>query len=421
MSIPEKMQGKNPNPEAGVQVSVVMPCLNEEESIAFCINMIKTCFVRYGIKGEIIVVDNDSTDNSLSIAKANGAKVVVEQERGYGNAYKTGIAIAQGRYIIMGDSDGTYDFSMIGDFVEALRQGAAFVTGSRKLGEIRRGSMPWFHQYFGNPMLTKLLNFLFHSEYTDVYCGLRGFTKEAYDLIRPISSGMEFNLELAINAAKAKLEICEIPITLSPRVGGKSKLSTFSDGWRSLRFMLLYFPGRLFFIPGLALFIFGMVFLIGLFFADMGMSGKGTKPIIMLAGSIMTIIGVHIFSLGLYAKTFATIRKYEQENRFLKKFYRFLDLGKGMFIGLTTFSIGFGICVYLLIGWINRGFTSGANLDLSLIALTLLSIGVQMMFSSIYVSLLSLERGGGKGTKFSETNGDHGAMDISGFHGRKRM
>ena len=382
----------------GAEVSVVLPCLNEEESIAFCINMIKTSFGRYGIKGEIIVVDNDSTDNSLAIAKANGAKVVVEKERGYGNAYKAGIAIAQGRYIIMGDSDGTYDFSMIGDFVDALRQGYAFVTGSRKLGEIRRGAMPWFHQYFGNPMLTKLLNFLFHSDYTDVYCGLRGFSKEAYDLIRPISSGMEFNLELAINAAKAKLKICEIPITLSPRVGGKSKLATFSDGWRSLRFMLLYFPGRLFFIPGLALVTFGMVFLLVLFLGDTEFWGKGAKPIIMFAGSIMTIIGVQIFSLGLYTKTFATIRKYEQENRFLKKFYRFLDLGKGMSIGLATFSVGVSICIYLLIGWISRGFTSGANLDLSLIALTLLSIGVQMMFSSIYVSLLSLERDGGKGT-----------------------
>ena len=375
------------------EVSVVLPCLNEEDSIGECINTIKKILNKKGVNGEIIVADNGSTDNSISRAKCEEVKIVVEKNKGYGNAYKAGFNVAQGKYIIMGDSDGTYDFSMIGDFIDKLRHGIDFVTGSRKLGQIKKGSMPWFHQYFGNPMLTKILNWFFGSIYTDVYCGLRGFTKEAYDLIRPQSPGMEFNLELAINAVKANLKICEIPITLSPRLGGKSKLSTISDGLRSLSFMLLYFPDHLFFIPGFMLAMTGMLFLIFPFFWELRFFWGDMKPIIMFAGSIMTILGVQVFSLGLYAKTFANIRKYEQENQFLKIFYRFLDLGKGILFGLTFFGAGLCICIYLFANWLNRGFTPGNNLDISMVALTLLIIGVQILFSSFYVSLLSIANG----------------------------
>ncbi len=239
-------------------VSVVMPCLDEEEAIGACIEKIQRTFAAAGLSGEVVVCDNGSTDRSVAIAEELGARVVHQPARGYGNAYLKGFASARGRYLVMGDADDTYDFTMIPQFLAALRdEGCDFVTGSRYLGGGDR-HITALHRWFGNPALTRTLNTLFGTRYTDVYCGFRAFSREAYERIRPVSPGMEFNLELAINAGLARLKTREIPIVLAPRKG-ESKLRTFRDGWRSLRMMLLYSPNKLFFVPGTFLLALGLM------------------------------------------------------------------------------------------------------------------------------------------------------------------
>src|SRR5918996_5908876 len=239
-------------------VSVVMPCLDEEEAIGACIEKIQRTFADAGLSGEIVVCDNGSTDRSVAIAESMGARVVHQPARGYGNAYLKGFASARGRYLVMGDADDTYDFTMIPRFLAALRdEGCDFVTGSRYLGG-GDTHITALHRWFGNPALTRTLNMLFGTRYTDVYCGYRAFSREAYERIRPVSPGMEFNLELAINAGLAGLKSAEIPIVLAPRKG-ESKLRTFRDGWRSLRMMLLYSPNKLFLVPGTVLLSLGLL------------------------------------------------------------------------------------------------------------------------------------------------------------------
>ena len=229
-------------------VSVVLPCLNEEAAIGACLQKILATFVQAQLHGEIIVCDNGSTDRSVAIAESMGVRVVHQPERGYGNAYLKGFASAKGTYLVMGDADDTYDFTMIPTFIEKLRAGHDFVTGSRYL-EGGHATIPFLHRCFGNPLLTTILNVLFKTKYTDVYCGFRAFSRRAYDLIQPVSPGMEFNLELAINAGLAGLKTTEVPIHLHERKG-ESKLRTFRDGWRSLRMMLVYCPNKVFFVPG---------------------------------------------------------------------------------------------------------------------------------------------------------------------------
>ena len=219
-------------------VSVVMPCLNEEEGIGFCIEQIRKVFKDNGIDGEIVICDNGSTDNSVKIANKYGARVVHEHIRGYGRAYLKGFANANGEYLFMVDADGTYDLNELPRFLTKLiDEKYDFVTGSRYLGGFEYRSMPFLHRYIGNPVLTAILNCLFMAGYTDVFCGFRGFSRKSYESIKPASPGMEFNLELAINARLANLRIAEIPIFLHRRLG-ISKLRAFRDGWRSLFMMI---------------------------------------------------------------------------------------------------------------------------------------------------------------------------------------
>lgn len=229
-------------------VSVVLPCLNEEEAIGICLEKLKAMFQREGINGEIIVSDNGSTDRSVEIATRMDVVVCHQPERGYGNAYLMGMEVAKGDYLVMADADDTYDFNLIPTFLKMLAdEHYDFVTGSRYL-EGGDAHITFLHRFVGNPALTAALNVLFGTKYTDVYCGFRAFSRQAYDLIRPLSPGMEFNLELAVNAKLAQLKIAEIPIVLAPRLG-KSKLHTLKDGWRSLRLMILYCPNKVFLIP----------------------------------------------------------------------------------------------------------------------------------------------------------------------------
>lgn len=221
-----------------IEVSVVMPCLNEEEAIAFCIQKALKAFVDMDARGEVVVVDNGSTDRSSEIATAMGARVVSEPARGYGNAYRTGIKAARGRYIVMGDSDGTYDFGDIPLFVEPLLNGTDMVIGSRFRGTIEPGAMPWLHRYIGNPLLTGFLNLLFAAEVSDAHCGMRSFSRQALEQLSLSAPGMEFASELIIESVRNGLRLKEIPIYYARRVGGTPKLRTWRDGTRHLRLML---------------------------------------------------------------------------------------------------------------------------------------------------------------------------------------
>jgi len=234
-----------------LDVSVVIPCLNEANSLAFCIEKAITAFRKSGLRGEVIVADNGSTDGSIEIAKFNGASVLRVPERGYGAALKAGIAASRGEFVIMGDADDSYDFSEVPNFVAELRRGNDLVMGNRFRGGIKPGAMPPLHQYFGNPGLSWLVNFLFGAGVGDSYCGMRGFSRALYDKLDLRSSGMEFALEFVIKASQIGARISEIPIILWPDKRGRAPhLRSFRDGWRSLRFMLLYAPNWLYLLPG---------------------------------------------------------------------------------------------------------------------------------------------------------------------------
>ncbi len=241
------------NQDSTIEVSVVMPCLNEQQTIGSCIEKAKRTMKSLGIRGEVVVADNGSTDNSVSIAENLGARVVHQPIRGYGAAYQAGIEATRGNYIIIGDSDDTYDFTDLERFLTPLRNGHDLVMGSRFKGEILPGAMPWSHRYIGNPILSGILRWVFHTSISDAHCGMRAFTRQAYDKMQLQTTGMEFASEMVVKAAQAGLKISETPITYYPRLG-ESKLNSFRDAWRHLRFMLLFSPTHLFALPGALLF-----------------------------------------------------------------------------------------------------------------------------------------------------------------------
>ena len=370
-------------------VSVVMPCLDEEAAIGSCIESIERTFVNANICGEIIVCDNGSSDKSAEIAERMGAKVVHEPRRGYGRAYLKGFASARGKFIIMGDADGTYDFALIPEFVRLLEyEGYDFVSGSRYLedGDEHISSL---HRYFGNPALTKLLNILFRTSYSDVYCGLRGFSRKAYDQIRPISPGMEFNLELAINAAKAGLKIAELPIKLGPRKG-RSKLCTFKDGWRSLRMMLLYTPNHLFLLPGALLLILGFFMHTALLFGLITWEGRPASGVTGVFATIFSVVGFQILSLGLHTKTYSWTRRFDKSNIFLERFYTHFKLERGLVLGLVMIISGSATMTLLVIQWLRSNMLPLPHPEWACFAATLIIIGFGALFTSLFISTMSM-------------------------------
>ncbi|MGK7876036.1 MAG: glycosyltransferase family 2 protein [Xenococcaceae cyanobacterium] len=374
-------------------VSVVMPCLNEEEAIGSCIQKIQTAFARDNIAGEIIVCDNGSTDNSVAIAESMGVHVVHQPLRGYGNAYIKGFASARGKYLIMGDADDTYDFSLIPHFLDYLcYRGYDFVTGSRYI-EAGGKNITLLHRFLGNPAITGILNFLFGTAYTDVYCGFRGFSREAYDLIQPVSPGMEFNLELAINAGLARLKMAEIPIQLTPRKG-ESKLRTFRDGWRSLRMMLLYSPNKVFMWPGFILLTVGILIHLVTLMGLVQYEGRALGPVTGIFGTIFSVVGFEILSLGLHAKTYSWSRRFEKNNLTLRIFYKFFKLETGLLLGTAMISVGSLILILLVIEWLKSNLMPLSHPEKVSFAATLVIIGLGTVFSSLFISAMSMKKVG---------------------------
>jgi glycosyltransferase involved in cell wall biosynthesis len=374
-------------------VSVVMPCLDEEEAIGACIEKIQRTFAEAGLSGEIVVCDNGSTDRSVAIAEGMGARVVHQPVRGYGNAYLKGFASARGRYLVMGDADDTYDFTMIPQFLAALRdEGCDFVTGSRYLGGGDR-HITALHRWFGNPALTRTLNTLFGTRYTDVYCGYRAFSREAYDRIRPVSPGMEFNLELAINAGLARLKTREIPIVLAPRKG-ESKLRTFRDGWRSLRMMLLYSPNKLFFVPGTILLALGLLLHLSVLLGLVRFGGRPAAGVTGVFATILSVVGFQILSLGLHAKTYSWSRRFDHDNRLLATFYRRFNLEIGLLLGGGLVLGGVAILAVIMVEWVRSDLLPLPHPEWASFGATMVILGFSTIFSSLFISAMSMSRRG---------------------------
>jgi hypothetical protein len=291
----------------------------------------------------------------------------------------------------MGDADDTYDFTLIPNFLECLQnKGYDFVTGSRYLGG-GHATIPLLHRFLGNPALTALLNFLFGTRYTDVYCGFRGFTREAYDQIQPVSPGMEFNLELAINAGLAKLKITEIPIQLRPRIG-ESKLRTLQDGWRSLRMMMLYCPNKVFLLPGATLLLLGLLTHLIVLLGLVQLEGRSLGAVTGVFATVFSVVGFEILSLGLYAKTYSWSRRFDRHNALLQGFYKRFNLETGLIIGAVLALLGGTILASRVIAWIQSGFLPLERPEWVSFAATLVIIGFGTVFSSLFISAMSMTR-----------------------------
>src|SRR3989344_3265046 len=294
----------NQNKKKLPEISIVMPCLNEEAGIRASIKKAKLAINKHKLSAEIIVSDNGSTDNSVKIAKKLDAKVVFQKKKGYGNAYIRGFSAAKGKYFVMGDSDDTYDFREIHKFIKPLRNGFDVVMGSRFEGKILDGAMTWSHRYIGNPILSGMLRIMFGTSVTDSHCGMRSFTKEAYKKMELKTPGMEFASEMVVKALYHKLKIIEVPITYHPRKG-ESKLLGMKDAWRHLRFMFMYSPNYLFLFPGAFLFGTGFLSMLALLTGPYFLFNHGFDLHALVLASLLTILGFQIVISGFYAKIFA--------------------------------------------------------------------------------------------------------------------
>jgi glycosyltransferase involved in cell wall biosynthesis len=376
-------------PDTGrLRLSVVIPCLNEAETIEECVQRSRQALSANDIAGEVIVVDNGSIDGSGQLAAAAGAHVVLESERGYGSAYLAGLAAARGRYIVMADADLTYDFEEIPRFVAALDAGADVVIGNR-MKNIHPGAMPWHHRYIGNPLLSGLLNLLFRTGIDDAHCGMRAVRREVLSRLDLRTTGMEFASEMVIRAAKENLDVRQFAIEYHPRAG-ESKLSSFRDGWRHLRFLLVHSPNHLFILPGAIMFVIGAIVEM-VVIARLGVFGREWDIHALIAGSLLAIVGTQVMALGICAHAYATYFMNEQDRWFDWMRARF-KLEHGLLAGGVIAFAGFVVGTFIVIDWIDRGFGRLAYERLAVLSATLIIVGIQVFFSSFLLSILGLRR-----------------------------
>src|SRR3954470_16582472 len=370
------------------RVSVVIPCLNEAENIVECVTRAKNVMAEHGLSGEVIVADNGSDDGSPELAKEAGALVVHEPRRGYGSAYLAGFAAAQGEYVVMADADLTYDWNEIPHFVAKLDEGAELVMGDR-MDNIHPGAMPWLHRYVGNPILSGILNFFFRTGVRDAHCGMRAFRREILPVLDLRTTGMEFDSEMVIRASKEKLDIRQVPIEYHPR-GGESKLSTFSDGWRHLRFLLVHSPTHLFLIPGVIMLAFGTLISLASL-AQINVFGREWELHSMIAGSLLMIVGTQIGAMGLCAHAYGMYFMGDRDPWFERVRARF-RLEHGLLVGGAVFTAGLGVAVVIVVRWAERGFGNLSEERLAVFGATLMIVGLQVFFSSFLLSILGLRR-----------------------------
>ena len=393
-----KAEQMNGNSEQ-VELSVVMPCLNEADTLAICIDKALTSMLEHNIKGEVVVADNGSTDGSQEIAISHGARVINVEAKGYGNALMGGIAEARGKFVIMGDADDSYDFLEIPKFVEKLREGYELVQGCRLPsggGRVMPNAMPFLHRWFGNPMFSILVRRMFWAEIHDVYCGLRGFTKDLYDRLALRCVGMEFATEMIIKSNIYGTRITEVPITLHPdgRKAHKPHLKTFRDGWRTLRFFMMYSPRWLFLYPGVFLIVLG---LLGYGLALPGVSTIGVTfdAHTLLFSSLFMLLGYQSILFAVFSKTFAISEGLLPENKRMNRFYEIVNLERGLIAALAVLVFGLVLLLLAVNQWRLSHF---GRLDYAhtmryvIPGVTLTAVGFQTILSGFFISILGMRR-----------------------------
>lgn len=373
-----------------IDVSVVMPCLNEEESVGECVAWALEGIAKTGLRGEVIVADNGSTDLSVVVATAAGARVVHQPARGYGNAYLKGFSEARGRFIVMGDSDKTYDFSILDQFIAKLQDGYDYVLGSRFAGNMEKGAMPWTHRYIGNPVLTGILNMFFGLKSSDAHSGMRAFTRDAVEKMELQCEGMEFASEIVIKAARANLKVAEVPIDYKKRAGD-SKLKSLRDGWRHLRFMLLLCPKFLFIIPGLVLFALGMIGQSLLLPGPLDVGWRELDMHFSALFALMAILGAQALFFGSFCRAYASVLGLERPSRFTNWVLRDFRLERGLVASLLFFVVGLAFDVWVLIDWLTNNMGTTNLMRQAIFAMTLMVLGTMGVFASFFLSFLSMK------------------------------
>ena len=378
------------------ELSIVMPCLDEAQTLGTCIEKAQGFLAGHGVRGEIVVADNGSRDGSPEIARRLGARVVHVRERGYGAALDGGIAAARGAFVILGDADDSYDFAALLPLLEALRGGADLVMGNRFQGGIRAGAMPWLHRWVGNPLLSFLGRLFFRAPVGDFHCGLRGVRRDAYGLIAPRTTGMEYASELVIKAQLAGLRIAEVPVVLHPDGRGRAPhLRTFRDGWRHLRFMLLFSPRWLFLIPGLALGAAGAGVSLWLLGGERAVGGVVLDIHTLLLSGIACLVGFQLVIFAVFTKVFAVTQGFVPMPRLLDRLFRWVSLETGLLCGAAMVLAGLFVLVAAVWSWRSvrfGGLDARVTMRQVIPGSILLALGIQTVFSSFFLSTLGLRR-----------------------------
>ncbi len=383
--------------EAAPELSVVMPCLNEAQTIGTCIRKAQASFERLGIAGEVVVADNGSTDGSPRIAKDLGARVVPVAKKGYGSALTGGIAAARGRWVIMGDADDSYDFSDLEPFVQRLKEGYDLVAGNRFKGGIHPGAMPWLHRMFGNPVLSFVGRKLYGTLCGDIYCGLRGFDREKVAALDVQSTGMEFAIEMIVKATMAGLRVTEVPTTLSPDAEGREPhLNTWRDGWRSIRLLLLYSPRWLFLYPGSFFLLVGAIGMAWLLPGNRSIGGVGFDVSTLLYFGLAVVVGLQAVYFFLTARWFGiTEGLLPDEPRIRGLLEHRGTLEVGLIAGVLLVAGGLALSFYALATWNEAGFgrlNYPHTLRIAIPGAVLIACGVQTALSALFLSVLRLRR-----------------------------
>lgn len=381
--------------EKPCELSIVMPCLNEAETLAICIDKARSFLKNNDISGEIIVADNGSTDGSQVIAEAHRARVVNVPTRGYGAALMGGIKASRGQYVIMGDADASYSFNELGPFVAKLREGYDLVMGNRFKGGIKPGAMPLLNRFLGNPVLTGIGRLFFGSTAGDFHCGLRGFSKSAIERLDLQTTGMEFASEMVVKAAIHKLRITEVPATLSP--DGRSRpphLRRWRDGWRHLRFLLIYSPRWLFLFPGITFMALGSAVMFALMSGPKTINGVTFDIHTMLYAAILVIIGLQTVAFALFSKVFAVNARLVPEDDRVKFALKIITLERGLILGVLLCLIGIAGSIYAFVVWGKTSFghlVPTSMMRIVIPSLTFLAVGIQIIFASFFLSVLGVK------------------------------
>lgn len=375
-------------------ISVILPCLNEEQAISGCLDEIKKVITENNLDAEVVAVDNGSTDKTKDILlsyQQNFPNLVVvgEEKRGYGFAYLKGLKTATGKYLFMADADGTYNFLQLPAFIKKLEEGSDLVVGNRFSGLMSSKSMTWSHKYIGNPFLSFLVRLFFKVKIKDIHCGVRAISSEALNKITLYTGGMEFASEMIIKAAKANLKISELPVTYKNRIGD-SKLNTMVDGWRHLRFILLYSPVALFFLPGLFIFLSGVILMLVFSFKELSIFGIQFYVHPLFLFSLMILFGYQLIIFGGFSKVYA-INHFGDNSPLIEKLFKYITIERVGLIGLIITTFGAFLYISIFSSWVSSGFNALNQIKESIIGLTLIMLGAQTFFSSFMFSILGIK------------------------------